>query len=92
MAGFTTQGAMLSSLDMGQAIVDLQTDPDVTMVEYLATQAVVLRLIDPGGLGRFGVLIMSKRLAGCSLSLFSRLPHLLTVCSSHGWLEEVHND
>ncbi|MCC6942940.1 MAG: hypothetical protein IT335_00100, partial [Thermomicrobiales bacterium] len=37
----------------------LQQDPTTTTEEYLATQAVVLRLIDPGGLGRFGVLIMS---------------------------------
>jgi SAM-dependent MidA family methyltransferase len=59
MEGFTTQGALLSSLDLGDAILRLQQDPTTTTEEYLATQAVVLRLIDPGGLGRFGVLIMS---------------------------------
>ncbi len=58
--GFTTQGAFLSSLDFGDALMRLQADPGTSMEEYLATQAVVLRLIDPGGLGRFGVLIMSR--------------------------------
>jgi len=61
--GLTTQGAMLSSLDLGDVLLRLQEDPDVSMQEYMATQAVVLRLIDPGGLGRFGVLIMSKGIA-----------------------------
>ncbi len=60
LEGFTTQGAMLSSLDLGRALTDLQADPETTMQEYLATQAVILRLIDPGGLGRFGVLVMRK--------------------------------
>jgi len=59
MEGFTTQGALLSSLDLGDAVLRLQEDPATTTEEYLATQAVILRLIDPGGLGRFGVLIMS---------------------------------
>ena len=30
------------------------------MAEYMATQAVIARLIDPGGLGRFRVLIMAR--------------------------------
>lgn len=64
MEGFTTQGALLSSLDLGDALLRLQSDPDATTEEYLATQAVVMRLIDPGGLGRFGVMIMSRGVAG----------------------------
>lgn len=62
LEGMTTQGAMLSSLDLGQALAELQADPETTTQEYLATQAVVLRLIDPGGLGRFSVLTMRKGL------------------------------
>ena len=59
-AGFTTQGAFLASLGLGDLLVRLQADPTTTAQEYLATQAAVLRLIDPGGMGRFGVLIMAK--------------------------------
>ena len=59
-AGFTTQGALLASLGMGDLLVRLQDDPGTTAEEYLATQAAALRLIDPGGMGRFGVLIMAR--------------------------------
>jgi SAM-dependent MidA family methyltransferase len=59
-AGFTTQGAFLSSLGLGDALLALQREPETSLQEYLATQAVVLRLIDPGGLGRFGVLMMAR--------------------------------
>ncbi|MGH2603021.1 MAG: class I SAM-dependent methyltransferase, partial [Dehalococcoidia bacterium] len=60
LAGFTTQGAFLTSLGLGDRLVRMQHDPETTAADYLATQAVVLRLIDPGGLGRFGVMIMAK--------------------------------
>ncbi|MGH2535459.1 MAG: class I SAM-dependent methyltransferase [Thermomicrobiales bacterium] len=60
VAGFTTQGAFLASLGLGGRLVEMQRDPETTMPDYLAAQAAVLRLIDPGGLGRFGVLIMAK--------------------------------
>jgi SAM-dependent MidA family methyltransferase len=59
-AGFTTQGAMLASLGLGEWMMRLQREPDATMDEVMALRAVTLRLIDPGGLGRFGVLIMAK--------------------------------
>ena len=58
-AGFTTQGAFLASLGLGDLLVGLQQDPATTPAEYLAAQAATLRLIDPGGMGRFGVLIMA---------------------------------
>jgi SAM-dependent MidA family methyltransferase len=60
LAGFTTQGAMLASLGLGEWMMRLQQEPDATMDEVMALRAVTLRLIDPGGLGRFGVLIMAK--------------------------------
>jgi SAM-dependent MidA family methyltransferase len=60
LAGFTTQGAFLASLGLGDLLVQLQHEPSTTLPDYLAAQAAVLRLIDPGGLGRFGVLIMAK--------------------------------
>jgi len=59
-AGFTNQGAMLASLGLGEWLTRLQRDPDLSAPEYLATRAAVLRLIDPGGMGRFGVLMMAR--------------------------------
>ncbi len=58
--GFTTQGAFLTSLGLGDFLVRLQADPETTAEEYLAAQAAALRLIDPGGMGRFGVLVMAR--------------------------------
>jgi SAM-dependent MidA family methyltransferase len=59
-AGQTNQGAFLASLDMGDLLVAYGKEPDVALPDYLATQAATLRLIDPGGMGRFGVLIMAR--------------------------------
>jgi SAM-dependent MidA family methyltransferase len=59
-AGQTNQAAFLTGLDMGNLMVSLGQDPETTMEEYLAAQAAVLRLIDPGSLGRFGVLLMAR--------------------------------
>ena len=59
-AGQTTQGAFLASLEMGDLLVALSQDPATTLPEYLAAQAAILRLIDPGGMGRFGVLMMAR--------------------------------
>jgi SAM-dependent MidA family methyltransferase len=60
LAGLTTQGAFLASLDLGDLLVQLQQDETASVADYLAAQAAVYRLIDPGGLGRFGVLLMAK--------------------------------
>lgn len=60
-ASQTDQGAFLASLGMGDLLVELGQDPETTLPEYLAAQAAILRLIDPGGLGRFGVLIMARQ-------------------------------
>jgi hypothetical protein len=45
---------------MGDLLVELGKDPATTAPEYLSAQAAILRLIDPGGMGRFGVLIMAR--------------------------------
>jgi SAM-dependent MidA family methyltransferase len=60
LAGLTTQGAFLASLGLGDFLLRLQQDPETTLPDYLRAQAAVLRLIDPGGLGRFRVLLMAK--------------------------------
>lgn len=61
-AGFTNQGDFLSQLGMGMFLVDLQKEPDITTEDYLSAKAAVFRLIEPGGLGRFGVLGMARGL------------------------------
>jgi SAM-dependent MidA family methyltransferase len=60
LAGLTTQGAFLASLGLGDLLMQLQQDPTASVADYFAAQAAVFRLIDPGGLGRFGVLFMAK--------------------------------
>ena len=60
LAGITTQADFLAALGLGERLVAMQKDPTATIADYLSAQAVVLRLIDPGGLGRFRVLIMAK--------------------------------
>ncbi len=60
LAGFTTQGEMLAGLGLGDLLVRLGQDPATTAADYYASQAAVLRLIDPGGMGRFGVLAMAR--------------------------------
>jgi SAM-dependent MidA family methyltransferase len=60
LAGFTTQGAFLASLGLGEFLLELQKDPTTALPDYLRAQSAILRLIDPGGLGRFGVLMMAK--------------------------------
>ncbi len=60
LAGLTTQGDFLAALGLGQQLVAMQQEPGITMEQYLAAQASVLRLIDPAGLGRFRVLAMAK--------------------------------
>lgn len=59
-AGFTTQGAFLASLGLGDLLVRLQAEPGMTAEQYLAAQQAVLHLIDPGGMGRFGVQLMAR--------------------------------
>ncbi len=64
-AGQTNQGAFLASLQMGDLLVTLGKDHQTALPEYLAAQAAILRLIDPGGMGRFGVLIMARDAPVC---------------------------
>ena len=59
-AGFTTQGEFLAALGMGDFLVRFGAEPDTAAPDYLAAQAATLRLIDPGGMGRFGVLAMAR--------------------------------
>jgi SAM-dependent MidA family methyltransferase len=60
LAGQTNQAAFLTSLGLGDLLVDLGKDAETVLPEYLGARAAVFRLIDPGGMGRFGVLIMAR--------------------------------
>jgi SAM-dependent MidA family methyltransferase len=59
-AGFTRQGEFLERLGMGMFLVDLQKEPGMAAEDYLAAKAAIIRLVEPGGLGRFGVLGMTR--------------------------------
>ena len=59
-AGLTTQGAFLASVGLGDFLIRLQTDPATDPAAYYRAQAAVFRLIDPGGMGRFSVLLMAR--------------------------------
>ena len=58
--GVTTQADFLAALGLGDLLVGLQGDGETSFDGYLQAQAAVLRLIDPGGLGRFRVLGLAK--------------------------------
>ncbi|MDP8909520.1 MAG: SAM-dependent methyltransferase, partial [Chloroflexota bacterium] len=81
--GLTTQADFLAGLGLGDLLVSLQTEPDVSIADYYAAQASVFRLIDPGGLGRFRVLAMAKDAPA------SGLPGIATSMSA---LDQVANE
>ena len=60
VAGLTTQADFLTALGMGDFLVDLQRQEGIDLERYYQSQAAVMRLIDPGGLGRFRVLGLAK--------------------------------
>ncbi|HWK81885.1 MAG TPA: SAM-dependent methyltransferase [Thermomicrobiales bacterium] len=58
--GLTTQGDALAALGLGDFLLAMQQEDGVSLDDYYQTQAAVLRLIDPGGMGRFRVLGLAK--------------------------------
>ena len=66
--GLTTQGPFLSNLGLGELLVATQT-PGRALDAYLADRGAVLALIDPGGMGRFGVLAQGKDFAPAAMLL-----------------------
>lgn len=72
--GFTQQGLFLMALGLGDRLTALsQPDPDLTVQTILQRRETLHALIDPNGLGNFGVLIQSKHLT------VTDLPKGLTV-------------
>jgi SAM-dependent MidA family methyltransferase len=62
--GLTTQGDFLARIGLGQLLVDMQQQEGITLDVYYRAQAAVYRLIDPGGMGRFRVLGLSRGTEG----------------------------
>lgn len=61
--GFTQQGLFLMALGLGDRLAHLSTpDPDYSMQEVLQRREALHALMNPAGLGNFGVLIQSKGL------------------------------
>jgi len=60
VAGLVTQADFLAGAGIGELLVGLQQEQDVSVEEYYRAQAAVFRLIDPGGMGRFRVLGLAR--------------------------------
>jgi SAM-dependent MidA family methyltransferase len=72
--GFTQQGLFLMALGLGDRIAALSNpDPDATVSTLLKRREVLHALIDPTGLGNFGVLIQAKGLQHADSHLLAGL-------------------
>lgn len=58
----TTQDTFLARLGIGQLLVAEQTRAGVTMQAYLEMRSALVRMIDPGAMGRFRVLAFGRGL------------------------------
>jgi SAM-dependent MidA family methyltransferase len=68
--GFTQQGLFLMALGLGDRIADLSTpNPDVPLQDLLSRRESLHALMNPMGLGNFGVLVQGKRLGETARSL-----------------------
>ncbi len=56
----TTQAEFLERLGLGERLFELQSNQSISADEYLAVRAAVVRMIDPGAMGRFRVLILRQ--------------------------------
>ena len=60
--GSTTQAAFLADLGAGELLVAEQTAPGASLQAYLETRSALVRMIDPGAMGRFRVLAFGRGL------------------------------
>ena len=60
--GTTTQAAFLADLGAGELLVAEQTAPGATLQRYLEARSALVRMIDPGAMGRFRVLAFGREL------------------------------
>jgi SAM-dependent MidA family methyltransferase len=68
MRRLTTQAELLEELGLGERLLNLQSNPNLTADDYLAVRAAVLRMIDPGAMGRFRAVILDRNAADKSSS------------------------
>ncbi len=61
--GRTTQAEALSGLGLGERLVELQAQSDMTAEAYALARASVMRLLDPRAMGGFGVLLLGRGIA-----------------------------
>ncbi|MEX2426553.1 MAG: SAM-dependent methyltransferase, partial [Thermomicrobiaceae bacterium] len=61
--GLTTQADLLGALGIGDRLVHLRTNPALSSDDYLSVRAAVLRMIDPGAMGRFRALFLGRNVA-----------------------------
>jgi SAM-dependent MidA family methyltransferase len=60
--GTTTQAEFLSRLGAGDLLVAEQTRPGASLQAYLDTRSALVRMIDPGAMGRFRVMAFGRGL------------------------------
>lgn len=76
--GFTQQGLFLMALGLGDRLIALSNPtPDQTLQDILKCRETLHALIDPNGLGNFGVLVQGKSINDATEQ--PRLPKGLTV-------------
>lgn len=71
--GLTTQANFLAGAGLGELLVDLQRQPGMTSERYLAARSAVYRMLDPGAMGRFRVLILGRGVEAAGEPLLSGL-------------------
>ena len=69
--GLTTQSDFLAGCGIGELLVALQSEPSMTFEAYVAARSAVMRMIDPGAMGRFRVLLLGKNAPETTLRGFS---------------------
>lgn len=62
VVGAATQAEFLSGLGAGELLVAEQTRPGASLQAYLETRSALVRMIDPGAMGRFRVLAFGRGL------------------------------
>lgn len=80
--GLTTQAEFLANAGIGELLVELQSRPETTLEGYLAARAAAMHLIDPGGMGRFWVMVLGTRVPSAPLPRGLRPQRLLGVLAS----------
>ena len=69
--GTTTQAEFLNHLGAGELLVAEQTRPGASLQAYLESRSALVRMIDPGAMGRFRVMAFGR-----GLGADARLPGL----------------